>query len=447
MFGWFSPQCPIELKMKVWIEKRMRWLADTLGRKRMLEAVVIMPTAEFFPDSYEPTYVCISRLLQRLKLFMGVSTAIEFEIAPENTMDTALGLYRRGSPSQILLNDKIIDDPFAVAATLTHELAHEILLGGELIDSGESDHEPVTDLLMIFLGVGIIAANETVKARAWHEGNMEYFSISKSGYLNAREFGYAMALFAFHRGGESPDWARYLRPDAADVLKKGLRFLRKTGDTLYHPDQPSEPMQLASAAMAIEWLRDESPSRQLIALWNLAEHPIADGELLPILRSMLRSREPTIGEGAAAALAAIGKDAVLALPDLIAALHGQSSPVRAACARALPHMQCELNEVASSLEFALRDGDLSVAASAAESLAMLGQCSETAVTALLHAIDAALFRDERECGEAADRMIWVLACIASDAPHRVKAFYEEGNDEHRRYILGQLKLLRETSTS
>jgi hypothetical protein len=443
MLSWFTPQCPIELKKKVWIEKRMRWLADRLGRKRMLEAVVVTPTVEFFPDPYRPTIACMSAILERLKRFMGITGDIQLETAPDEAMGDAGGMYFEGSPARILINERIIGDPFAVTATLCHELAHEILIGGGLIHPGESDHEPVTDLLMAFLGIGIIATNETVKAKAWQAELMEYFSISKSGYLSAREFGYAMAQFAFHRGEESPDWARYLRPDAADVLKKGLRFLKMTGDTIYHPDRPNEPMQLASTATAIERLRDGSPSRQLIALWELTERPNADGELLPILRAMLRSREPAIGEGAADALAAMGKNAASALPDIIAALHGQPSPVRAACARALPHIQCDPDEVVPPLEFALRDVELSVAASAAESLAKLGQCSERTVTALLRAIDASLFRDERECGDATDRMIWALAWIVSDAPSRVKTFYEEGNDEHRKYILGTLRTFRE----
>jgi HEAT repeat protein len=445
MLKWFTPQCPIELKKKVWIEKRMRWLADTLGRKRMLDAVLVTPTTEFFPDVYEPTLECIGRLMDRIKIFMGVSTLIDLEIAPEDAMETALGLYHQGSPSKIQVNEKIIDDPFAVAATLSHELAHEILLGGALIDSREPDHEPVTDLLMIFLGVGIIATNETVKARAWHEGNMEYFSISKSGYLSAREFGYALALFAFHRGEEAFDWARYLRPDAADVLKKGLRFLKKTGDTIYRPERPDDSFKLPSSAVAIEWLRDGSPSRQLIALWDLTERPKTDGELLPILRAMLRNREQAIGEAAADALAAMREDAAPALPDLIAALHSQPSAVRAACARALPQLQRDPADTLPDLELALRDVELSVAAAAAESLGMLVPYAEKCITPLLRAIDAALFRDERECGDAADRMIFALSRIAGDAPARVKAFYEEGNDEHRMHILGQLRLLREAS--
>ena len=53
MFGWFRPTCPLATGEKVWVESRMAWLAQNLGMDRMLQAPVVEPTEEYFPDEYQ----------------------------------------------------------------------------------------------------------------------------------------------------------------------------------------------------------------------------------------------------------------------------------------------------------------------------------------------------------------------------------------------------------
>jgi hypothetical protein len=55
MFGWFTPKSPLDTREKTWTEKRMRWPADQLGIDRLLDAQVVLPTPEFFPEPYNAT--------------------------------------------------------------------------------------------------------------------------------------------------------------------------------------------------------------------------------------------------------------------------------------------------------------------------------------------------------------------------------------------------------
>lgn len=32
MFGWFAPQCPVDVAAKRWVEDRLHWLSDQFGR-------------------------------------------------------------------------------------------------------------------------------------------------------------------------------------------------------------------------------------------------------------------------------------------------------------------------------------------------------------------------------------------------------------------------------
>ena len=42
------------------------------------------------------------------------------------------------------------------------------------------------------------------------------------------------------RGEVSPPWAARFRLDAKSAFEQGIRFLTKTGDSLFHPDIPAE---------------------------------------------------------------------------------------------------------------------------------------------------------------------------------------------------------------
>ena len=48
-------------------------------------------------------------------------------------------------------------------ATMSHELAHEYLIGQGRISGEEEDHEQLTDLLAVFLGFGVMLANSSLR--------------------------------------------------------------------------------------------------------------------------------------------------------------------------------------------------------------------------------------------------------------------------------------------
>src|SRR5262249_51752236 len=72
MFGWFQPTCPVPPVEKVWIEQRMAWLADEFGLQRFKDAVVTLPTPEFFPDPYEGSENDARQVFSRVCGYMGV---------------------------------------------------------------------------------------------------------------------------------------------------------------------------------------------------------------------------------------------------------------------------------------------------------------------------------------------------------------------------------------
>jgi hypothetical protein len=120
-----------------------------------------------------------------------------------------------------------LDDPMSLVATLAHEVGHEILLGQARVSPEQPDHEPLTDLLTVFKGMGIFTANSTIRDRGWSSGTWAGWETRRLGYLDQRSFGYALARFAWTRGEVEPPppWIKHVRPDVRSPLKQGLRFL------------------------------------------------------------------------------------------------------------------------------------------------------------------------------------------------------------------------------
>ena len=94
MFGWFKPSCPLGTHDKVWVERRMLWLADQFGIDRLLNARVVLPTDEFFPDPYAGDWPSARLCLERMCRYMGVPpTAIRLDVRGDEAMSGAAGQY------------------------------------------------------------------------------------------------------------------------------------------------------------------------------------------------------------------------------------------------------------------------------------------------------------------------------------------------------------------
>ena len=74
MFGWFRPICPCDPAAKPWVEDRLRWLTGQFGLHVLLEAPVILPTEEFFPDPWDGSPKAAQRMFRRICEYMGVDS-------------------------------------------------------------------------------------------------------------------------------------------------------------------------------------------------------------------------------------------------------------------------------------------------------------------------------------------------------------------------------------
>ena len=247
MFGWFRPTCPVDSQAKAWIEERLDWLSNEFGLDVFPRRALILPHADSFPDKYDASEESARVLLDRVCRHMGadpILVELELFTNPDGFglvndrgqyLPGNAGLYDEQSHRTVIhLETSQLEDPMTLVGTMAHELAHFRLLGENRISGDEFDHELLTDLTVVFHGLGIFLANVP---RAW-ESQFTHWpetNIRRPEYMTQPMFGYALAHAAWFQNERKPEWTTYLSRDARSSFKQGLRHLWETGDSTFRP--------------------------------------------------------------------------------------------------------------------------------------------------------------------------------------------------------------------
>jgi hypothetical protein len=244
---WFDPKCPVEVEDKAWIEESLLWLIEEFGVDTLRNTSVILPTSEFFPDQFSGDEDDLPALVNRVCGYMDVDPErVELEIftdhraaasrdlpSYEYAHSGAAGHYRKRRGKFVLsLESSQVSDPTRLIATIAHELGHVRLLGEGRVADSYDDHEPLTDLLTVFLGMGVFTGNSVFSFSQWTDAFSQGWQTERRGYMTEEMFGYALAAFAWTQSEIKPPWAKYLEGNVSAYFKSGQKYLEKTGDTL-----------------------------------------------------------------------------------------------------------------------------------------------------------------------------------------------------------------------
>lgn len=267
MFGWLRPKSPLTDEERRWIDTKFAWLTTEFGARST--APVITPTEAFFPDDYDEKPEDVAKIFQRLCGYMGIDDKrVELSFYTSDSADDyvnafnpvisreyALGMYwEENGRAQIMLESSRLSEPMEVVATLAHELGHVLLLGEGRYSRDEPDHEPLTDLLTVYFGLGIFKANSVIREVNWSSGQWAGWSLSKQGYLSGPQCAYALARFAVARGETKPLWKRFLRRDIKAWMDAEIRELQ----TRAKSPTTSQKSTAASDEIAAEFKRNTS---------------------------------------------------------------------------------------------------------------------------------------------------------------------------------------------
>jgi hypothetical protein len=251
----FGSDCPVTDRERDWIQDNLAWLRGQFG-DGPLAAPVILPTSDWFPPPFAGTDDDVRAVVTRVAGYMGVQHQVRVEFSEELDHAQSLsrlipglfqaggaaGLYTRtGAELVITLDRSVTRDPARLLAVVAHELGHVRLLAeGRVTTAERRDHEPLTDLVTVYLGMGIFSANAAFDFSATTGIGWQ---AQRLGYLTEQMFGYALAGHAVLRGEGQPSWSRYLDTNPRGYLRQGLRYLGRT-----------------PAARAALWVREAGPA-------------------------------------------------------------------------------------------------------------------------------------------------------------------------------------------
>jgi hypothetical protein len=237
MLGWFrkKSECPVDDATRQWIDERWQWLEEQFGIDIPRRVPVVLPRREFFPDPYHGTDEDARAMLDRVCGYMAIDpSTVELSLYEDERNPVFEGQWQQGTAGlyqadggkfHIWVEVANLADPLAMVGTMAHELGHVHLLGHERVSDECEDHEPLTDLLTVFFGLGVFTANTVIREKHWNEGQYSGWSVGRQGYLGMPEYGYAFGRFARSRNEDGAGWSRELRLDVRSAFQQTMRFL------------------------------------------------------------------------------------------------------------------------------------------------------------------------------------------------------------------------------
>jgi hypothetical protein len=195
-----------------WLVSRLAELIASQGRAQFIEMPILQPTRQFFPDPWTFSHEGLDRLVRRLMQYAGlgdldikIGTYVEFEsLRSTPTQDeerSIAGLFMGIAEGRCLFafNEHAPADAEYMAGVMCHEVAHAYRAHHGLVSSKSVEEEEcITDVTAVYLGFGILAANNSFRYRTagWIDGALSYHSWSaqSTGYLTPQAFAFLLAI-------------------------------------------------------------------------------------------------------------------------------------------------------------------------------------------------------------------------------------------------------------
>ena len=241
---------PLDYESRKYFEYNLLWLKQEFPEPKIVDRKVLTPTSTDFPinwnNSTDNAYEALEIICRNMQIdsneieldffFTGLveinmgNSVIFFESDPQDPKPA--GIYhpdKLNGKIQISLDEALIEEPDSLIATIAHELAHVKLLGEKQL---EYNDEFLTDFTTVFFGLGIFNANTAFNFRQ----NMDGWGYTNAGYLKIEEWAYGLALFAFLRFEDTPEWRSYLNKTVKNDFDKCLRYMIENEEEIFRFD-------------------------------------------------------------------------------------------------------------------------------------------------------------------------------------------------------------------
>lgn len=237
MFWNKNKKLPITEEDKIWVDEDLNWLRAEFGEEHFMEIRTVTPTKDFYERTFDGTEKDAEFILERTKELMdigGLNLKLDFFSDSPIEMDdgtilttpadisgswkSASGIYQQSeNDTTISIERKQLKNPISLIATISHELAHQILLGENRV---EENDEFLTDFTAITYGFGIFIGNSRFQFISQGLG----WQSSSQGYLPEQIIAYAMAWLSKERN-EKIDYGQFLNKSLKKYFEQSLHWL------------------------------------------------------------------------------------------------------------------------------------------------------------------------------------------------------------------------------
>lgn len=245
---------PLDKELRKYFEHNFLWLMQEFPERKIEDHRILTPTTSDFPIEWNKSQENATEALKVIcgnmqldpneieldfydnglkEIDMGTSV-IFMESDPDNP--EAAGLYHHEKVDgkyRISLDKALLERPDSLIATIAHELSHVKLLGEKKL---EQNDEMLTDFTTVFFGLGIFNANCAFQ----FYNQIDRWGHSNLGYLKIDEWAYALALFAFIRHEDEPEWKQFLSKTIKSDFEKCLYYMIDNEEEIFKFDDDRE---------------------------------------------------------------------------------------------------------------------------------------------------------------------------------------------------------------
>ncbi|MFT4560047.1 MAG: hypothetical protein ACI92S_005444, partial [Planctomycetaceae bacterium] len=317
MFGLFSPRCPLEIGIKAWIERRFRDLAAGIGGERIRKAKILTPGDADVPQIGSGSEQDLAAMFAQVCYLMDLSHE-DFQLATteDANLGGASGAYvGPGAPTElprIILAKSLPEDPDRLLATSAYLIGHEVVRQKFPEIARSQDVSWAIDLVPACYGLGVFAANSLRRGGVGGCGSGGCSSCgpdetATKGVLTPTNYGHVLALLAWVRNEESPEWAEAVGGEVGHTMKASLKYLTKSDDCAFNKDDFGRILENRSVNDFRALLNSSLKTQHFEALRELVRQSAAAEELATDIEPFLRHRETSVRRQATAALSSVPK--------------------------------------------------------------------------------------------------------------------------------------------
>lgn len=241
MFWKKKKKLPITEVDKIWVDEDLNWLKTEFGQEHFMEIQTVTPTKDFYERTFDGTEKDAEFILERTMELMNIqNTEIKLEFFSESPIEmddgtilttqadlngswkSAGGTYEQTENGTIIsIETGQLKNPISLIATVSHELAHQILLGENRI---EENDEFLTDLTAITYGFGIFIGNSRFNFSSFSTNGGFGWQSSSQGYLPEQIIAYAMAWLSKKRN-EKTEYSQFLNKSMKKYFDQSFQWL------------------------------------------------------------------------------------------------------------------------------------------------------------------------------------------------------------------------------